>query len=130
MRVKIDMERSPNMARAVKVILICAALLATLSSIRAEKTKTVTGKLRAIKDNVMTIEKSGLLSESTETIEINEATKTVGQVRPGMRLKIKYREEPPDAEGRRRKIAVEIEARPQYADKKTREAAKQTTRPN
>lgn len=118
------------MPTILRTITICAVLLLTLSSIRAEKTKTITGKLRSIKDNVMLIQKRGLVSDSTETIELTDATKKVGQVVPGMHVKIKYREEAPDADGNRRKIALEIEARPQYADKQTKEAAKQTTRPH
>lgn len=117
------------MRKRITALAICAALLLACS-IRAEKTKTITGKLRSIKDNVMVVEKSGLIGESSETIELTDSTKKTGQVIPGMRVKIKYREEAPDAEGKRRKIAVEIEARPQYADKKVKEAAKQTTRPN
>lgn len=118
------------MARILRLITICVALLFALAAVRAEKTKTVTGKLRSLKDNVMVIQKRGLVSDSSEIIEINDATKRIGQVVPGMHVKIKYREEAPDADGNRRKIAIEIEARPEFATKEAKEAAKQTTRPH
>lgn len=110
-----------------RLSLLVALLLLAGASI-ADNTKTVSGKLRSIKDNVLVIQKSGMVGTSTEEIEMNEATKKTGQVLPGMHVKVKYREEEV-SRGQKRKIAVEIEARPEFASKEAKEASKQTTKP-
>lgn len=84
----------------------------------AGRTKTVSGKLRSVKENVLTLQIARLVSESEMQIEMDEATKKTGEIIPGVHAKIRYRE----AEGR--KIAVEIVTRPEYASKTAREAAK------
>jgi hypothetical protein len=88
------------------------------------RTKNVTGKLRSVIDNVMVIQKRGMVSDSTVEIEMDEATKKIGQVVPGMRVKVKYREE---KDGR--KVAVEIRAEPEVASKTAKEAARNTRQP-
>ena len=112
----------------MRKVLLLMALLLLAGALLADSTKTVSGKLRSIKDNVLVIQKSGLVSTSTEEIEMNEATKKIGQVLPGMHVKVKYREEE-TSKGQKRKIAVEIEARPEFASKEAKEASKQTTKP-
>jgi len=90
-------------------------------------TKTVSGKLRGVRDNVLTIEKKGLLRASDVEIEMNDATKKTGQIVPGMHVKVRYREENvPGKSGQVRKVAVEVEAWPEFASKTAKEAAKQT----
>jgi len=104
------------------------ALTLTLAgmAIAAEKTQKLTGKIRAVKDNVLHIEKSGLVGESYVQVETTPATKVSGQLQPGLHITVKYREEgEKDSEGQRRKIAVEIETRPEFASKEARKAAKQ-----
>lgn len=86
---------------------------------QAGGTKTVSGKLRAIHENTLTIENPGLFSASTVEIEMNDATKKSGQLAPGVHVKVKYREEGG------RKIALEITARPEYASKAAKKAATQ-----
>jgi hypothetical protein len=90
-------------------------------------TKTVSGKLRRIEGSLLTVQKPGLVRASFVEIYLDGNTKKSGQVVQGMHVKVKYREEPdPDAPGQKRKVAVEIEARPEHASKTAREAAKQT----
>lgn len=105
-------------------ILLGALCIVSLAVGAAPRMKTVTGKLRAVKENVLVIEKRGLVSSSTVEIEMDTATKKVGQVVPGMRVKVKYREE---KDGK--KVAVEIEARPEYASKTAKKAARNTRNP-
>jgi hypothetical protein len=116
--------------RSVVAILVAAAwgvLLAgdfpcTVEA--APRTKNVTGKLRSVQGNLLVIQKRGLVSDSTIEIEMDDATKKTGQVVPGMRVKVKYREE---KDGR--KVAVEIKAEPEAASKKAKEAARNTREP-
>jgi hypothetical protein len=112
--------------------LIAAALAITLiaPASRADDTKTLTGKVRSVKDNRVIVQKSGLLRESEVEIEMTDATKKTGQVAAGMHVKVKYREEKaPD--GAQRLVAVEIEARPEFASKEAKKLAKeQKSKPN
>jgi hypothetical protein len=85
----------------------------------AGKIKTVSGKLREVKDNQLTLQKAGLLSESEMHLEMDAATEKSGDIIPGVHAKIRYRE----VEGR--KIVVRIETRPEYASKLARDAMKQ-----
>lgn len=102
-------------------ICVCAAPLAP-----AEKTKKLTGKIRGVEPNLLRIQKAGLVGESYVEVEMNASTKVSGQIKPGLHITIKYREEgEKNAEGERRKIAVEIETRPEYASKEAKKAAKQ-----
>ncbi len=87
-------------------------------------TKTASGKLRTVRDNVLVIEKKGFVRSGDIEIEMDNATKKTGQVVPGMHVKVKYREE--DQAGHVRRIATEVEAWPEFASKTAREAAKQT----
>ena len=109
-------------------LLLVVAVLLLASTTLADGTKSVSGKLRSVKDNVLVIQKSGLVGTSVEEIEMNEDTKKIGQVLPGMHVRVKYREEEV-SKGQKRKIAVEIEARPEFASKEAKEASKQTTKP-
>lgn len=105
----------------------CGALLAAAlprAVAAAPRTKSVTGKLRSVQGNLLVIQKHGLVSDSTMEIEMDDATKKTGQVVPGMRVKVKYREE---KDGR--KVAVEIRAEPEAASKQAKEAARNTREP-
>jgi len=97
------------------------------SSQKPGKIKTVSGKLRRIDGNVLTIVKRGLMDDSFLEVEMDDSTKKTGQVVQGMHVKVKYREvrDPEDKDNVRR-IAVEIEARPEFASKDAKKAAKQT----
>ncbi len=94
-------------------------LLASASS-QAGGTKAVAGRLRAIHENVLTIESPGLFSAKMVEVEMNGATQKSGQLAPGMYVKVRYREEGG------RKVALEISARPEYASKAAKKAAAQT----
>ena len=95
------------------IILCCMATVAA-----AGDTKSLTGTIYKVKDKTVTVRKNGMFSKNTDSIpiEIDDATKTTGQLAPGLYIKVKYREEGG------KKIAVEIETRPQYASKKTKNA--------
>jgi hypothetical protein len=103
-------------------ILSCllGALAAAPQTASAGGTKTLSGKVKSLKDNVLEIRKSGLVSVSIVEVEMNSATKVTGQLVPGMHVKVKYREEGGH------KFALEIETRPEYASKEAKQAAKQT----
>lgn len=108
---------------SVLAVLICACLAASAG---AEKTKKLSGKIRKVKDNVLNIQQAGLVGESYTEVETTPATKITGQLNPGLHITVKYREEGEKNEkGQRRKIAVEIETRPEYASKEAKKAAKQ-----
>jgi hypothetical protein len=99
---------------------ILGVFLLVLPPSQAGGTKTVSGKLRAIHENVLTIESPGLFSARTVEVEMNSATQKSGQLAPGMYVKVRYREEGS------RKIALEISTRPEYASKAAKKAAAQT----
>lgn len=102
--------------------LLCAWLAASPA---AEKTKKLSGKISKVKENVLSIQKAGLVGESYTEVETTPATKITGQLNPGLHVVVKYREEGEKNEkGERRKIAVEIETRPEYASKDAKKAAK------
>ena len=106
----------------VLAILLCACLPASAA---AEKTKKLSGKISKVKENVLSIQKAGLVGESYTEVETTPATKITGQLKPGLHVIVKYREEGEKNEnGERRKIAVEIETRPEYASKEAKKAAK------
>ena len=105
---------------------VAALLLLLALGMAAQKTKNVSGKIRTVKENVLSLQKAGLVSESYVTIETDKDTKVKGQILPGLHIKAKYRElDEKDAAGEKRKVAVEIETRPEYASKEARKAAKQ-----
>lgn len=103
--------------------LVALLFVLHLPAARAERTKTMSGKIRKIDGNVLLVEKPGLVSVSTVEFELNDATKKTGQVVPGMHVKIRYREE------NGRKIVIELETRPEFASKTAKQAAKQTQSP-
>ncbi|MGH9703164.1 MAG: hypothetical protein ACRD4K_07300 [Candidatus Acidiferrales bacterium] len=84
----------------------------------AGDTKSLTGTIYKVKDKTVTVRKNSVWSKNTDSIpiEMDDATKTTGQLAPGLYIKVKYREEGG------KKIAVEIETRPQYASKKAKNA--------
>lgn len=106
--------------RRIILLGILAGLAATAAT--ADGTKSISGQLKSIKGKTLAIQKIGLLSKSADAIEIemNDATKVTGQLVPGVHVKLKYREEGG------KKIAIEIEARPEYASKEAKKAAEQT----
>lgn len=113
------------MLRKVAAILLIAGLAGTYA-IAAVKTKKLSGKIRSVQENLLRIQKAGLISESYVDVETTPATKISGQLKPGLHITVKYREEgEKNAEGERRKVAVEIETRPEYASKEAKRAAKQ-----
>ena len=89
----------------------------------AEKTESLSGKIRRVEGNLITIKKSGLVGSSEVEVRMTDNTKKHGQITPGMHIKVKYREEK-DAEGETRLIAVEVEARPEFASKNARKLQK------
>ncbi len=101
-------------------------VLVSLPAFAEAKTKKLSGKIRSVKENALRIEKSGLVGESYVEIETDSATQITGQLKPGLHITVKYREEgEKDSSGNRRKIAVEIETRPEFASKDAKKAAKQ-----
>jgi hypothetical protein len=98
------------------LLLLLACSFAVAST--AADTKTLSGVLHTVKGKVITVQKIGLFSKSSNSIaiELDEATKTTGELAPGMHIKVKYREEGG------RKIAVEIETKPEYASKEAKQA--------
>ncbi len=96
------------------VLIFCC--LTTIAA--AGDTKSLTGTIYKVKDKTVTVRKNGMFSKNTDSIpiEIDDATKTTGQLAPGLYIKVKYREEGG------KKIAVEIETRPQYASKEAKQA--------
>ena len=88
-------------------------------------TKTLSGRLREVKDNALTIQQDHLLNSSMIQVEINDQTKVTGELAQGMHIKVKYREE---REGKGpekvRRIAMEIQTWPESASKEDRKAEK------
>ncbi len=93
-------------------------LLGGVAIAGAGETKSLTGTIYKVKDKTVSVRKNGVFSKNTNTIpiEIDDATKITGQLAPGLYIKVKYREEG------EKKIAVEIETRPQYASKEAKQA--------
>jgi len=91
----------------------------------ADRTKSLSGKLRRVEGNVLTVVKKGLGSSSLVEVEYDEKTRVVGQLVPGMILKIKYREEAVEG-GTVRRVATQIEAVPDHASKAARGAVQET----
>ncbi len=91
----------------------------------ADRTKSLSGKLRRVEGNVLTVVKKGLGGSSLVEVEYNEKTVVVGQLVPGMILKIKYREEAVEG-GTVRRVATQIEAVPDHASKAARGAVQET----
>jgi hypothetical protein len=113
-----------------RLALMCAALALMGISARADATKSVSGKLRKVAGNVLTLQKSGLGGSNLMEIEMDEHTKVKGQVAQGWHARIKYREEAaPRGKGEPRRIAVEIETEPDHATKRAKEAAGATPSP-
>lgn len=107
------------------IVFLVVSLLAGSGALADAKTKKLSGKIRSVKDNVLRIEKSGLVGESYVMVEMDKDTRITGQVLPGLHIVVKYREGEKDSEGERRKIAVEIETQPEFASKDAKKAAKQ-----
>jgi hypothetical protein len=90
-------------------------------------TKTLSGKLREVKDNALTIQEDHLLNSSMIQVEMNDQTKVTGELAQGMHIKVKYREE---REGKGsdkaavHRIAMEIQTWPESASKEDRKAEK------
>ena len=94
------------------------------------RVKTTSGKLRKVEGNLLTIQKRGLVADSSIEIEVSDTTKKTGQVVPGMHVKVKYREvRDKETKELLRRVALEIEARPEFASKEAKKAAKQTQPP-
>lgn len=106
--------------------------LAALAPPMTAAPKTLSGKLRAVHGDRLTVQKSNLFGVSNVEVEMTTKTKVHGQLAPGMHVKIKYREEKSgDSRGHAgkekaatRRIATEIEAWPEFATKSDRKAAK------
>jgi hypothetical protein len=104
---------------------LVAALLGLLlaAPALAQKTKSLSGKIRRVENNLITIKKSGLVGSSEIEMHLTDDTRKHGQIAPGMHIKVKYREEK-TAEGQKRLVAVEVQARPEYASKDARKLQK------
>lgn len=107
------------------VLTLTTALLGLLlaAPVPAQKTKSLSGKIRRVEGNLISIKRSGLVGSSEIEVHLTDDTKKHGQIAPGMHIKVKYREEK-TAEGERRLVAVEVEARPEYASKNARKLQK------
>lgn len=117
--------RDAMLRRLVYAVLALVLLAATAGlPALADGTKKLSGKVRSVEGNIIVVKKSGLIGTSEVQIEMTDETKRKGQIAAGMHVKVKYREEKA-ADGETRRIAVEIEARPEYASKKARELAKE-----
>ena len=105
-----------------RIILLGILVGLAATAVAAGGTKSVTGQLKSITGKTLQIQKIGLLKKNAGVVEIemDDATKVTGQLVPGVHTKVKYREE------NGKKIAVEIEARPEYASKEAKKAAEQT----
>jgi hypothetical protein len=99
--------------------LLAAGLLFSDVSARAAGTKTLSGKLRKVEASALTVRTSGMLSSSTVEIEMDKATRVTGQLAPGLRVKIRYREE------NGRKLALTVRTWPAHASRQARRAAGQ-----
>jgi hypothetical protein len=110
--------------RAVALWLL-AFLLLTPAVFAA--TKTLSGRLREVKDNALTIQQDHLFDSSMIQVEMNDQTKVTGELAQGMHIKVKYREER-DGKGSEkatvRRIAMEIQTWPESASKEDRKAEK------
>ncbi len=107
------------MASRSLALALLAGLVFSAAPARAAKTRTLSGTLAKVEGRRLTVRKPGLFSSSTVEIEIDKATKVIGQLAPGLRVRIRYREEGG------RKVALEIKAWPEYAGKQARRAAGQ-----
>jgi hypothetical protein len=90
-------------------------------------TKTLSGKLREVKDNALTIEQDHMFNSSMIQVEMNGQTKVTGEIAQGMHIKVKYREEREGKGSEKtsvRRIAVEIQTWPESASKDDRKAEK------
>jgi hypothetical protein len=121
-------------SRARRVAVLMAIVFAPLALIcvcaRADAMKSVSGKLRKVTGNTLTLQKSGVGGSSLMDIEMDEHTKVKGQVAQGWHAKIKYREEAaPGGKGEPRRIAVQIETEPDRATKQAKEAVGATPPP-
>ena len=106
--------------------LLAGALAFVLAGVAmADATKSLSGKLRKVEGNVLTVEKRGFGSSIVVEIEYDDKTRVVGQLLPGMILKVKYREEKGEA-GAVRRMATEVEAVPDRASKAARGAVQET----
>lgn len=115
---------NPLPRRAFCLLLLAGlAVLFTGPSAHGEKLKSLSGKIRRVEGNRITIKKSGLVRSSEVTVEMTDDTKQHGQVAAGMHIEVKYREEKDD-KGETRLIAVEIETRPEYASKAAKKLQK------
>jgi hypothetical protein len=113
-----------------RLALMCAALALICISTPADVTKSVSGRLRKVAGNVLTLQKTGLGGSNLMEIEMDEHTKVKGQVAQGWHAKIKYREEAaPGGKGEPRRVALEIETEPEHATKQAKEAAGTTPPP-
>ena len=95
-------------------------------------TKTLTGKLRAVDDKVLTVEEKKLLDTTSVAVEMDKLqTKVTGELTPGMMIKITYREDAKgdakdDAKDSVRRIAVKVKTWPEYSSRRDRKAAPTT----
>jgi hypothetical protein len=106
----------------IRAVVVMAAVLAVCTPAHGDSTKTISGKLQKVKDNVLTVQKT--IGGGVVEIEMDDHTKVKGQVAQGLHAKIKYREEAaPGGKGEPRRIAVEIETQPNFASKQAKEAA-------
>jgi hypothetical protein len=107
-------------------LLAGALVLMLVGSIAlADSTKSLSGKLRRVEGNVLSVVKKSLGGSSLVEVEFDDKTRVVGQLVPGMMLKIKYREETSEG-GAVRRVAMQIEAVPDHASKAARGAIQET----
>jgi len=87
-------------------------------------TKTISGKLRAVEEKILTIEEKKLLQVASVEVEIDSRTKVTGELVPGMMIKVKYREVA--GENTVRRIALQVKTWPEYSSRRDRKAAPDT----
>ena len=109
--------------RSVLPLLAALASLWLAAPALAQKTKSLSGKIRRVEGSLLTIKKSGLVNSSEVEVHLADDTRKHGQIAPGMHIKVQYREEK-TAEGAKRLVALEVETRPEYASKDARKLQK------
>jgi hypothetical protein len=89
--------------------------------------KTLSGKLREVKDKALTIQQYHLFDSSMIQVEMDDKTKVTGELAQGMHIKVKYREERGGKGSEKaavRRIATEIQTWPESASRDDRKAEK------
>ena len=138
----VNKTRTRLLAKAILVSASTCLALASVGSLTPSAfagTKTISGKLRAVNDRVLTIEQKKLLDTTSVDVALDNHTKVTGELVPGMMIKVKFREETgfagaasgdssAEKSGSVRRIAVQVKTWPEYSSRRDRKAAPDTQR--